>query len=170
MIQDLLDAARIAANQLLVDRATVDLVELVELSIEQARLAHPDVEIRFDASTHHLAWIDADRIQQVLDNLLSNAAKYRGKGTPIVVEVRGDATEVTVCVINEGTEIAADELKRLFTRFTRTRETRASGRPGIGLGLYICKGLIEAHGGRIWAESEPGLTQFCFSVPASQPR
>jgi signal transduction histidine kinase len=73
---------------------------------------------------------------------------------------------VEVGVSNSGPGIAPDELPRLFERFYRTREARAGERTGIGLGLYITRGLIEAHGGRIWAESIPGqVTTFRFTLP-----
>jgi signal transduction histidine kinase len=116
----------------------------------------------------HWVWIDPDRIHQVLDNLISNAEKYGRPGTEIRIECldRGELLEVVVT--NHGPGIPADELPQLFSRFGRTRDARADRTPGIGLGLYIARGLVEAHGGHIWAESVPGATtSFHFTVPTA---
>jgi signal transduction histidine kinase len=110
--------------------------------------------------------VDPARIEQVLGNLLSNAAKYSTLDSPIglTIERRGAAVEVAVS--NAGPGIAPDEVPRLFERFYRTRGAQAGERPGVGLGLYITKGLVEAHGGRIWVESAPGeTTTFWFTLP-----
>jgi signal transduction histidine kinase len=100
---------------------------------------------------------DHDRLMQVLDNLLSNAVKYSPAGGEIVVRLddRGDAAQVSVH--DQGNGIAAETLPRLFDRFYRTDNADTTAR-GLGLGLHISKLLVEAHGGRIWAES-PGPGQ-----------
>ncbi len=100
---------------------------------------------------------------------MSNAAKYGAPGTEIRVDVEGREDAVEVTVTNHGRGIDPEELPRLFQRFMRSRASHAEGKAGIGLGLYICKGLIEAHGGRIWAESTPGeTTSFHFTLPAAR--
>ena len=81
------------------------------------------------------------------------------------VEVRLVDDEVRVLVTNQGSGISAEELPKIFDRFYRTARAHAGPVRGLGLGLYIAKGLIEAHGGRIWAESRPGQTTFQFAVP-----
>lgn len=79
--------------------------------------------------------------------------------------------EVEVAVINEGPGIPPEEQAVLFSRFARTREARASGTPGLGLGLYIAHGIVRAHGGRMWVESVPDrTTTFRFTVPRRAPR
>ena len=100
--------------------------------------------------------VDPDRVHQVLDNLISNAVKYGRPNAEIRIEWfdRGDRLEVVVT--NQGAGIPAEEMPQLFSRFGRTHDARAHRTPGIGLGLYIARGLVEAHGGRIWAESVPG--------------
>jgi signal transduction histidine kinase len=165
MIEDLLDAARIEANRVTIDHRAVDVGDLVEAEIDNTRLANPDARVRLDAQPHQLAWIDPDRVHQVLANLISNAVKYGTPGAEIVISVGGDEAVTQVTVTNAGPGISPDELGTLFARFTRTRDARSGRQPGIGLGLYICKGLIEAQGGRMWAESEPGRTSFHFTVP-----
>jgi signal transduction histidine kinase len=113
-----------------------------------------------------MARVDRDRIQQVLENLLCNAAKYGEPGTTIRVDTIRQDELIEVRVTNQGRGIPADQLPQLFNRFARTREARAGRESGLGLGLYIAKGLIEAHGGRLWAESIPGeSTTFHFTVP-----
>lgn len=164
MVDDLLDDARLAARELTVERNTVDLVAVVGRAIEQARMAHPGTTFEVDAPGEILASIDQQRIEQVLGNLLSNAEKYRDPDTPVRVEVRSTDDGARIGVFNRGAPIEPDEVSQLFTRFQRTRSAR--GKPGIGLGLYMCKGLVEAHGGRIWVESKDRSTKFYFTVPA----
>ncbi|MBI4493372.1 MAG: sensor histidine kinase, partial [Chloroflexi bacterium] len=107
--------------------------------------------------------------EQELGNLLSNAAKYGSPSTEIRVEVARRKAEVEVAVANQGPGIPPEDLPHLFTRFYRARQARAERAAGLGLGLYISKGLVEAHGGRLWAESTPGqTTTFRFTLPASR--
>jgi signal transduction histidine kinase len=102
----------------------------------------------------------------VLVNLLSNAAKYGQKASPIEVRVEAGPSDVEVAVSNRGPGIPPDELPALFSPFFRARGARAGKTPGIGLGLYLVKGLVEAHGGRIWAESVPDEeTTFRLALP-----
>jgi signal transduction histidine kinase len=106
----------------------------------------------------------------VLGNLLSNAAKYGAPGTPITVAVAPGAAEVTVSVTNLGAGLQPEEIPTLFSRFGRTARARASEAPGVGLGLFIAKGIVEAHGGRIAVESETGAaTTFSFTLRAADP-
>jgi signal transduction histidine kinase len=102
----------------------------------------------------------------VLTNLLSNAVKYGFAHSRIDVELARRGGQLEVTITNEGEGIPEDELPRLFRRFHRTETARQSRIGGLGLGLYITRGLIEAHGGRIWAESTPGKkTSFHFTLP-----
>jgi signal transduction histidine kinase len=113
---------------------------------------------------------DPARLEQVLVNLLSNAAKYSFPETEILVEVEPREREVMVSVTNLGQGIPPEEQEAIFTRFRRARAATEAGVPGLGLGLYITKGLVEAHGGRIWVESEVGKsTTFRFTLPLGSP-
>jgi len=106
----------------------------------------------------------------VLGNLISNAVKYGDKGTEIKVRVVQHDCEVEIDVENHGAGIPAQEIPLLFNRFTRSKKARRSGKPGLGVGLYIAKALIEAHGGRIWVDSTPGVTTtFHVALPARRP-
>jgi PAS domain S-box-containing protein len=167
MIEDLLDLSRLDARQLELSFEPTDLCAVVRASVERIKLGTP--EPRFEVRTSpevSLVDGDADRIAQVMDNLLTNAVKYGREGSPVLVEVESRDDDVSVAVSNEGAGIPADELPLLFQRFHRTDEARRSGVKGIGLGLYITRELIEAHGGQITAESTPGATTtFRFTLP-----
>ena len=163
MIEDLLDFSRIEAKRLSVHPRDVDFSAIIDAVVESHRetntirlVGEPDLHVS----------VDPDRVHQLLDNLLSNAVKYGRPGAEIRVAWfdRGDCLEVVVT--NQGAGISAEELPQLFSRFARTRGAHAHRTPGIGLGLYIARGLVEAHGGRIWAESVPGrTTSFHFTLP-----
>jgi signal transduction histidine kinase len=144
-----------------------DLVALVRAVVERTAALTQGHPVRVDvAGEIPPLELDPERIEQILDNLLSNAAKYSYPTTEIVVEIERCGAAVEVSVTNQGDGIAPEELPRLFRRFYRTVEARAGQVAGVGLGLYITKGLVEAHGGRIWAESTPGqTTTFRFTLP-----
>lgn len=156
MVNDLLDATRIEASRLRVSLQPVSLPDLVSELVERVGPTlgpHP-------LSVAHAAPVprvraDPARLEQILTNLLENAAKYSAEGTPIRVVLRPDGDGASVCVEDEGWGISADELPRLFDRFYQARRARAK-RSGLGLGLYITKGLVEAQGGRIDVRSEVG--------------
>ena len=110
---------------------------------------------------------DHDRLMQVLENLLSNAVKYSSAGDEIVVRVADQGESALVAVADRGSGIAPETLPRVFDRFYRTDSATASNARGLGLGLHTAKALVEAHGGRIWAESAgPGRgSTFSFVLP-----
>ena len=166
LIQDLVDMARSETGQLRLRRQPVDLAsfaaglkERLAPSLDMAR-----VELRIP---EHLppVWADPDRLERILTNLLSNALKYSTPGTPVVVSASERDGEVVVSVTDRGPGIAPEDLERLFQRYTRAR----AGREGVGLGLYITRQLVEAHGGRVWAESQVGVgSTFSFSLPSAR--
>jgi signal transduction histidine kinase len=163
MIADLLDVSRLDSNRLAVERRPVEIDALIGSVLDGLgeTLAGHRVLL---AVTHQLVSIDPDRIHQVLANLVSNAVKYGSPRTDVAIEARPCAEGLEIVVTNEGPGIPADELPHVFDRFRRARGSRG---PGVGLGLYIAKGLVAAHGGRIWAESTPGeKTSFHFTLPA----
>jgi PAS domain S-box-containing protein len=166
MIEDLLDASRIEAKRLSIDPRPFDLRALVDTAVEGHREGPSPLRVAVHGET--MAFVDPDRILQVLDNLISNATKYGRPGADIQIDCVDRGLVLEVVVTNQGAGIAAEELPQLFSRFGRTRDARAERTPGIGLGLYIAHGLVEAHGGHIWAESVPGRsTSFHFTVPAA---
>jgi signal transduction histidine kinase len=108
---------------------------------------------------------DVRRVHQVLANLLGNALKFTPQGGTISVSVDSVEGIARFCVADTGVGIPAADVPHLFERFYQCEGTR-SHHQGLGLGLEICKGLIELHGGRIWAESEPGRgSRFYFTLP-----
>jgi PAS domain S-box-containing protein len=167
MIDDLADMSRIEAKCLDLERRPVDFDALVRECVEHQRTSAPDrvIDLKCIGSFPKVD-LDPVRIEQVVGNLLGNALKYSDPGTPVRVEVRGADGELRVAVTNAGPGIAAEDLPKVFDRYYRTAAARSSGVRGMGLGLYIAKGVIEAHGGRIWVESRSGETTFQFSLPA----
>jgi signal transduction histidine kinase len=110
--------------------------------------------------------MDAARIQRVLYNLVQNAIRHTPPDGTIVLEAQEDAGAVRVDVVDSGEGVPASDLPRIFERFYRGEKSRARGQGGAGLGLAIAKGLIEAHGGRIWAQNLPGRgARFSFVLP-----
>jgi signal transduction histidine kinase len=170
MIEDLFDAARVTAGRVDVECTYGDIGRIAADAVDRVKLMHPDVQIELTAPTEQAVWVDPERIQQVFGNLLSNAVKYRTPDTPVRVEIVRTQEGVRVGVTNQGPPIEPDEKALLFHRFARTRTAR--GKRGVGLGLYITRGLVEAHGGRIWVDSEDGTTTFYFTlkVPELPPR
>jgi PAS domain S-box-containing protein len=166
MIEDLLDASRIEAKRLSIYPRPFDLSAIVDAAVEAQREGPRPIRVAIQGETW--AFIDPDRIHQVLDNLISNAEKYGRAGAEIRIDCVDRGQVLEVVVTNQGPGIPAEQLPQLFSRFGRTRDARAERTPGIGLGLYIAHGLVEAHGGHIWAESILGAsTSFHFTVPAA---
>jgi PAS domain S-box-containing protein len=167
MINDLLDVSRLEARRLSLERTKTDLASLIEDAVDRLSSLVPGRRIRLRVDVRPApAWVDAARFEQVLGNLISNAGKYGQPEGEIAIELATQGSQFKVSVVNAGSGIPAEEIPALFERFARSKTTRGSSVPGLGLGLYICKGLIEAHGGRIWAESIPGeKTTFSFTVP-----
>ncbi|WP_437968118.1 PAS domain-containing protein [Sorangium sp. So ce260] len=166
MVSDLTDISQIESRRLAIDRAPIDLSALLQAVVERMGSetdGHAvEVEIRGEIPVVHA---DAGRVEQVLSNLISNAVKYGDPETPIHASLERRGDEVEISIRNNGRGIPAEELPFLFERFFRgrAREERAVG---LGLGLYIAKGLVEAHRGRIWVESpNGGATTFHFTLP-----
>jgi PAS domain S-box-containing protein len=170
MVGDLMDLSRLEARRLELVRQRVDVPALVSACIERMSPQAPDRPLEMHVQDEVPdADADPDRIAQVMENLLVNAIKYGKGGTPILVNVSRDDGEVAVAVSNEGRPLTAEELSRIFGRFQRTPSARLEGIEGVGLGLYITRSLVEAHGGRITVESTPaGVTTFRFTLPAAR--
>lgn len=165
MIEDLTTVSQVESKRMSVHAVEADVGALTAAFIEGLQET-TESELRVAIRGATSAWVDPDRLPQMLGNLLSNAIKYGRPNTPIEVRVIEHDAFVEVCVENQGIGIQADQIPLLFHRFARTREARDSRIGGLGVGLYITKGLVEAHGGRIWVESTPGAsTCFHFTVP-----
>jgi len=115
-----------------------------------------------------LTEVDQIRVERILYNLVENAIKYSPGGGDIRVSAVRSEDQIVIAVSDQGPGIPAEGLSNLFRRFERLTESPANSIRGMGLGLYVCRLLVEAHGGRIWAESEPGKgSTFCFTLPIS---
>ena len=168
MVNDLLDASQLEARRLRIVAERLDVGALVRDIAERFPASG---RVRFQAPESYRLFVqgDAQRLEQVVSNLLSNATKYGEPGAPIQLEVSLAPGQAKVSVTNGGPGIDADELPLLFERFARSRTVTPTATRGLGLGLYIAKGVVEAHGGRIWAESVPGRTTFHFTIPLDGP-
>lgn len=149
LAEDTLVMSRLESGELPLNRAEVDLVVLTR----EALAARGEDGARLQAEGPVIVDADPQRMRQVLDNLLDNAAKYAPRGAAVQVRVGGDEDSAYLTVTDRGAGIAAADLPRMFEKFTRLESARASGIPGSGLGLYICRSIVEAHGGRIHVES-----------------
>jgi signal transduction histidine kinase len=169
MLNLLLDLSRVEAGRLDLSPEHIDLAELVSrvvAGVQTLSTAHR-LEVQAPARIEGI-W-DTARLEQVLQNLLTNAIKYAPEGGRITVLVEGDDAAATVSVRDEGLGIPAEELPHLFERFYRAEGTRSL--EGNGLGLHICQAIVAAHGGRIWATSDgPGRgSTFWFTLPRPAP-
>ncbi len=168
LIGELLDISRLETGNLVLRRQLVDLQALTALVIEKVRLEYPELDALVTwAEDVPRVYADPDKVEQVLTNLVENACKY---ASPTGLEVTGQTGvggggggEVSVRVSDRGSGIPAEDLPRVFTKFFR----RSEGRPtGSGLGLWISRGIVESHGGRLVASSIPGEgTAFTFTLP-----
>jgi hypothetical protein len=164
LLGDLLDVSRLEAGRLELKRQEVDLVAVATEVVLRLRLEaeHHALEVSFPDEFPKVT-ADPGKIEQVLVNLVENAVKYTTAGT---IRVGGEdaAREVVVRVSDEGEGIPAQHVPHIFTKFYR--RGHGERRSGTGLGLYICSGIVEAHGGRIWVErSNEHGTVFAFTLP-----
>jgi PAS domain S-box-containing protein len=166
MIQDLLDVKRMEAGRLTVDLQAEAPETLINDTVDMLRPLAAGSTVRLETSIDEnlsLVAADASRVQQVLSNLVGNAVKFTPRSGRITVCAEQLANEVRFAVIDTGPGIPAEQLPHIFGRFW---QARSSDRRGIGLGLAIAKGIVEAHNGRIWVESHVGLgSTFYFTLP-----
>jgi signal transduction histidine kinase len=169
LIGDLIDVASIEAGRLSVETRPEDAIRLVRETVETFQPAASAKGLSLDAEVARdslLARFDHERILQVLANFLSNAIKFTPEGGRISIRVEPMEEEVRFSVTDTGPGIAEDKLERVFERFW---QVRTSDKRGLGLGLYISKCIVEAHGGRIWAESRTdGGSSFFFTLPGAR--
>jgi|SRR5579864_4769463 len=166
-LNELLDLQRMEAGVTELKSRPTNMADLLRFAAEVA--AHdPRHPVTLDIEDNLPPVLtEPDRIQQVMANLLSNARKYSPRGGPIHITSRAVGCLLEVCVQDSGVGIPTHALDRIFDKFFRVESLLHRDVRGVGLGLAICRQIVEAHGGRIWAESE-GLgkgSRFCFSLP-----
>jgi PAS domain S-box-containing protein len=169
LVRDLLLVVGIEDGDLVVRPARIALVPLLEQALYDASVAHPNLNVRARGLRGAPAvWADPDRVVQVLVHLLDNAARHgQGAGPPeLRVATLTAAGEVRISVSDRGPGLPLEGRERLFTRFGKLSPAAHAGRLGTGLGLYLCRRLVEAMGGAIGMESTPGKgASFWFTLP-----
>jgi signal transduction histidine kinase len=171
LLEDFIDASRLQAEALEVRPTPCDIGP--NLTAILSRLSSEErarVDVTVPPAAAEGQW-DQQRIEQVLANLIGNALKYSPDDSRVTVVVTRHDGGIEVAVSDQGMGIPSNDLIRVFDRFHRTPQALASGRPGTGLGLYICRCIVAAHGGSLWAESpgeQLGAT-FRFTLPCQLP-
>jgi len=172
LTEDLLDVTRLQAGRLELHIEPTDLVALVQRIVARFRVTTEQHRISVNATPEHIVIMaDPRRIEQVLSNLMNNAIKYSPGGGDIDISVREDQTDkaALLSVHDNGIGIPVQQQNRIFSRFVRADNAYAHNIGGTGLGLYLCRELVERHGGRIWFESVEGQgSTFFISLPLGQ--
>lgn len=167
LIDDLLDASRLQAGALVLNRAEVELDHLAQRIVKkfEVQTEKHNFEIRFPTE-FPLVIADEDRVTQVLNNLISNAVKYSAHGGTIQINGQASEGEIRLCVRDDGPGIAPKDVPFIFDRFYRSNDA-AENTKGTGLGLYLAKAIVEAHGGRIWVDEriKKKGASICFTLP-----
>lgn len=170
IVENLLELSRSRANQLVLKKEQADMGEVASEVVRK---------LSGKSAIHHLVMdmqrqlppveVDRVRVERLLNNLIDNAIKYSPEGGEVRISARIENDNLVVGVKDQGPGISKVNQAKLFGRFQRLGKSGVTGIPGIGLGLHVCRLLVEAHGGRIWVESEPGCgTAFCFTVPVAK--
>ncbi|RME88098.1 MAG: hybrid sensor histidine kinase/response regulator [Planctomycetota bacterium] len=169
LVEDLLDLSLIESGRLDLKLQKENLNETIEevLDLEREIAERKNIKITFQPSTSlPPIYIDKNRIRQVISNLISNGVKYSEEGTEITVTVQQEGEYIKLAVQDQGQGIPSEEIERLFQPFQKTSVQATKGEKSTGLGLAIVKKIVEAHGGRIWVESEVGKgSTFYMSLP-----
>jgi signal transduction histidine kinase len=170
MATDLMDASLLESDRLRVLTDRLDLGALLSDVVRRTPLAATRTRTSVPDGLRLFIIGDAQRLEQVIANLLTNAVKYATPESEILADLRLTAGQAHIRVKNDGDPIPENELPFVFNRFTRARAAGVKRVKGLGLGLYIAKGLVTAHHGRIWAESAPGEgTTFHIALPLDGP-
>lgn len=169
LIRDLLDVTRLDVGQLMLDPQPVAASELLTEALRTLRPLATDKNIGLDVNVDNglpMVTADNERIEQVISNLVGNALKFTPPAGKIVIGAKRDTDEVIFSVADTGQGIPEEQLAKVFDRYWQSTRT---DRQGAGLGLAIAKGIVEAHGGEIWIESQPGSgTTVRFSLPLAK--
>ena len=165
LIRDLLDVSKIQRGQLELDKKEFNIDVLLDETIASIQMVTASHEIiRQNTLQNEKIFADRHRIEQVVSNLLSNAIKYSPGQKKVIVDSRKTEKEVIIKIKDFGMGVPKEEQSNIFERFYRTKDMSMTI-TGFGLGLYICKDIIERHNGKIWVETEEKGSAFYFSLP-----
>jgi signal transduction histidine kinase len=168
LIKTMLDVTTLEAGRFTVEVGRCAVAELLRETEQMFSALAASKQVRFEQGTKEpgiALLVDRERVLQVLSNLIGNALKFTPPGGHVTVSIEREGPMARFGVLDTGPGIAATNLPRVFDRFW----TQAPGKKGTGLGLFIAKGIVDAHGGRIWVESEPGHgTRFFFTLPIAE--
>ena len=169
LIENLLDASRLQAGGLSISPSDVAMNMVAErvAKLLQTQSSLHTIVVDFPEN-FPIVTGDETRLEQVLTNLISNGIKYSPDGGEIRISGQVRPTQVIICVSDQGSGVAAEDIPHIFDRFYRSSIAKRTTK-GAGLGLYLARAVIEAHGGRIWVDPRPGATgaRICFSIPRS---
>lgn len=164
MITELYDAEKINSGKLYLEMTRFDFDDMITEAIDTVGVLHPEYEFKIEGRAKTIVTGDRYRLIQVVTNYLNNGIKYSNGSTEIILWVEATRQEVIVCVEDKGLGISAGQLPFIFDRFFRAEKTR--NLEGMGLGLYLCRRIMDAHNGRVWAESDDGKgSRFYLSLP-----
>lgn len=165
MVHDLLDLASLDAQRLELDREPIELVGLVQDVVERMVASTELHRVHVEANGVVMVYADARRIERVVANLVTNALKYAPRDSEVWVRVEVSEDAVRVSVIDQGPGLAPDDARRVFDKYERIRATGRRAE-GTGLGLYVCRRIVEEHHGRVGVESALGRgSRFFFVLP-----
>ncbi len=168
LVDDLLDASRLQADGLPfrdVEEVDMRLVARRVMQRYEKQADRHDLHLEFPEDFPSISG-DPQRLEQVLDNLLSNAIKYSPRGGDIIIKGKASPAEILVSVTDQGIGIPVDEQEKIFDRFYRVESPETRAVSGTGLGLYLTRAIVQAHGGRCWVDSRPGYgSTFYVALP-----
>ncbi|MBI2863588.1 MAG: HAMP domain-containing histidine kinase [Chloroflexi bacterium] len=165
LLEELLDISRIQSGRLALEREDLDLRPLVQEVADRVQMATEGHKLRLTTCDGAKVYADRIRVEQVLTNLLTNAIRYSPTGGQVDMILAVAGCEAQVSVSDRGIGIPHDKQPYVFERFFRAAE----GGGGLGLGLYISRSIVEAHGGRIWLHSQEGKgSTFYFTLPLAE--
>lgn len=173
LIDEMLESIRIDEDKLVLEKISTNIVELFRTTIEHLASYSKSKNISIDLSVEPdnqpiVIAVDTDKIQIAFQNLLENAIRYTPKSGKVSVRIVKEEGDIKVSVEDSGIGITEADKKNIFARFFRAQNAFQVEEKGSGLGLFISKGIIEKHGGKIWFESEEGKgTKFYFIIPTS---
>ncbi|MBI4286042.1 MAG: hypothetical protein HY670_09145, partial [Chloroflexi bacterium] len=169
LVDNMLELSRYQANRLTLNRSRLDIVRVISDVVEKEKSHLQNHRLSLEIA-EGLPPVEADqlRLEQILINLMDNAAKYSPDNTEVRVSVKRDSDHLLIGVRDRGKGISAEEQDKLFQPFERLLENSTT-KPGLGLGLLVCRRLVEAQGGKIWVESDKGKgSTFWFTLPLSR--